>query len=140
MTIQVTTSLQIPEDELRFVASRSSGPGGQNVNKVNTRIELFFDVVNSPSLNDWQRNRILTRLANRIDGEGTLRIVAQNHRTQRANRAESIDRFVTLVAQALARPRRRIPTRVPRAVQERRLESKRHRSRLKQNRRWKNEE
>jgi ribosome-associated protein len=140
MIIQVTSSLHIPEDELRFVASRSSGPGGQNVNKVNTRIELFFDVMNSPSLNEWQQNRILTRLANRIDGEGTLRIVAQNHRTQRANRAESVDRFIALLAQALARPRRRIPTRVPRAVQERRLESKRHRSKLKQNRRWKTEE
>jgi ribosome-associated protein len=92
--MQVTDTLSIPEEELRFKASRSSGPGGQNVNKLNTRMTLLFDVRNSPSLSQEQKESIQRRLATRINHEGVLRVVCQRHRTQAANRRGATQRFV----------------------------------------------
>ncbi|MHC4510273.1 MAG: alternative ribosome rescue aminoacyl-tRNA hydrolase ArfB [Planctomycetota bacterium] len=136
--IEITNDISISEDELVFKASRSSGPGGQNVNKLNTRVTVFFDVVNCESLSETQKQRILTRLATRADKNGVLRIVSQKFRTQKANRRAAIERLQWLLADALkVRPVRK-KTRVPYAAKQRRLEQKRQRSQLKQQRRGEN--
>ena len=132
--IQVTDTLSIPEDELRFKASRSSGPGGQNVNKLNTRMTLLFDVRNSPSLSQEQRQSIRRRLATRINQEGVLRVVCQRHRTQAANRRGAKERFAEVLGDALKKRRPRRKTQVSAAVKRRRREERKRRSRLKQNR------
>ena len=128
------TSLEIPETEVSFATSRSSGPGGQNVNKVESRVTLLFDLAASPSLSDEQRRRVASRLATRINKAGVLRVVAQQHRTQAANREAALARFADLLAGALRpRPPRR-QTRPP-AAAARRLAAKRRKSRLKELRR-----
>ncbi len=132
--IEINDRLSIPRDELSFAASRSGGPGGQNVNKVNTRVMLRFDVAGSPSLTDWQRARIRSRLATRITKDGVLVIASQRHRTQSANRAATVERFAELLRDALTRRRVRKKTRVPKSVVERRLEAKKRRGRLKRQR------
>ncbi len=83
----------IAEDELRFTYSRSSGPGGQNVNRVETRVTLLFDVLGSPSLSEGHKRRIASLLATRINKEGILRVVSQRHRTREANRRAARERF-----------------------------------------------
>ena len=133
--LTITNQLSIPEDELSFAASRSSGPGGQNVNKVETRITLRFSVDASKALDDEQKARIHEQLATRISKAGTLLVHAQKHRTQNANRELARERFVELLRGALERQQERRPTRVPRGVVKRRLEKKRRRSQKKRNRR-----
>jgi ribosome-associated protein len=100
--IEIAPGLAIPDAELAFAASRSGGPGGQNVNKVATKVTLTFDVAASPSLTDAQRDRIRARLATRISKDGVLQVVSQRHRTQGANRAAALERFVELLRHALA--------------------------------------
>jgi len=129
--VRITNTLAILEDELAFSASRSSGPGGQNVNKVSTRVTLRFDVARSPSLSDEQRRRIRSRLRTRITKDGVLRVASQRHRTQAANRAAATERLAELLREALRRRPVRRKTRAPRAVNERRLESKKRRGRMK---------
>ena len=126
--------VEIPEHELFFKTSRSGGPGGQNVNKVNTRITLLFDVANSPSLTASQRRLILAKLATRIDKNGVLRVVSQKFRTQKANRNAAVDKFRVLLAEALTPKPVRRKTSVPYAARQKRLQDKRHRSQLKQQR------
>ncbi len=121
----------IAEDELRFTYSRSSGPGGQNVNRVETRVTLLFDVLGSPSLSEGHKRRIASLLATRINKEGILRVVSQRHRTREANRRAARERFEELLAGALKRQRPRRKTRVPRQARRRRLEGKRRRGDLK---------
>ncbi|UCC96775.1 MAG: aminoacyl-tRNA hydrolase [Phycisphaerales bacterium] len=136
--IEITNDIVLSEDALVFKASRSGGPGGQNVNKVNTRVTLFFDVEDCESLSETQKRRILTRLATRIDKNGVLRIVSQKFRTQKANRRVAVERLQRLLADAVrARPVRK-KTRVPYAAKQRRLEEKRRRSLLKRQRGRKN--
>lgn len=132
--IIISDTLSIPYSELKFTTSRSSGPGGQNVNKVNTRVTLWFDAVDSPSLSDHQKELIRTHLPMRINKEGILRVVSQKHRTQAANREEAIVRLVSLLRESLQEALPRKETKVPRAVKERRLEEKKHRSRIKESR------
>jgi ribosome-associated protein len=134
MTIEITPALSIGEDELAFRASRSSGPGGQNVNKLNTRVTLLFDVSGSPSLSAAQKQRLRSRLSTRIDKRGVLRVVAQGHRTQEANRRVAVERFQHLLRDALKRKPVRKKTKVPAKAQERRLREKKQRSLLKQER------
>jgi ribosome-associated protein len=129
--IEITPDLSIPEDEVRFAATRSGGPGGQNVNKVATRVTLFFAVDDSPSLDDEQRRRIRERLATRISRSGVLQVSSQIHRSQARNREEALLRFVELLREALGEQVERRPTRVPAAVRRRRLEDKKRRGRLK---------
>jgi len=136
--IEKTGGTTIDEEELVFKVSRSGGPGGQNVNKVNTRVTLFFDVANCGSLSDWQKQRILTRLATRSDKNGVLRVVSQKFRTQRANRKAAVERLLKLLADALKiRPIRK-KSKVSYAAKQRRLEEKRRRSLLKRQRSGKN--
>ena len=132
--IEIAPGFTIPEGELRFTASRSGGPGGQNVNKVATRVTLTFDVGGSPSLSPGQKARVLERLATRISGDGGLRVVSQRHRTQAANRKAALERFVELLRLAFTEEPPRVPTRPTRGAKERRVTSKKLRGRLKQER------
>jgi ribosome-associated protein len=126
--------LVVPEAELSFSFSRSSGPGGQNVNKTSTRVTLRFDIEGSPSLTREQKDRLKARLSTRIDKRGTLRLAAQKHRTQAANRKEAVERFDRLIRSALRRRPPRKPTRASKAAQERRLREKARRSQIKSDR------
>jgi ribosome-associated protein len=136
--IHVRGSVSIPESELRWRFSRSSGPGGQHVNTSATAAELSFDVANSPSLPEPYRTRALQRLAGRLSG-GVLTIRAEEHRSQFRNRDAARTRLATILADAIAPPpKKRIPKKVPRGINERRLENKRRRSDIKRQRsaRW----
>ena len=126
--VRINDEVAIDDGELRFEFSRSSGPGGQNVNKVETKVRLLFDVRNSSSLTDDQRGRIEERLATRITKDHVLHVTSQRHRTREANRRATIERFVELMADALEEAEPRVRTKVPRAQRKRRLESKRQRS------------
>ncbi|MGA7614775.1 MAG: alternative ribosome rescue aminoacyl-tRNA hydrolase ArfB [Thermoanaerobaculia bacterium] len=132
--IEINEELTIPESEIRLTATRSSGPGGQNVNKVSSRITLEFDVAHSPSLSDEQREKILARLKNRISNDGVLQISAQAFRTQLANREAAMLRFGELLRDALKERKRRKKTRKPKAAVEQRLEAKKRRGGIKKER------
>lgn len=133
--VRVNSGLNIPEGELTFRFSRSSGPGGQNVNKRDTQVELLFDVANSPSLGPRQRDRIMRKLGNRIDDAGRLHVVASDQRTQGRNREIAIERFCALMADALKPdPPKRRKSKPSKAAVERRLDSKKRRSTTKQQR------
>jgi ribosome-associated protein len=136
--LQVTPSLAIPDDELveRFV--RSSGPGGQNVNKVASAVELRFDALNSPSLPEPLRARLLARRDRRITDEGVVVISAQRFRTQERNREDARERLAGLLLAATHVPKKRIATKPTRAAKERRLGAKKERSQVKSGRgaRW----
>ena len=132
--IEIKDGIFISDDDLVFKASRSSGPGGQNVNKVSTRITLFFDVAGCGSFSAGQKTRILSRLKTRADKNGVLRVVSQRHRTQKANRNAAKERLGGLLKGALARKPVRKRTKVPRGAIERRLEEKKRRGLLKQQR------
>lgn len=132
--IQIDDKIEIDEGELEFVTSRSSGPGGQNVNKLETRVTLRFDVEASPALDDEARARIRERLATRINKDGVLQVSSQRHRTQAQNRDAARERFAELLRDALSDDPPRRPTRMPRAVKKRRLENKRRRGEIKRRR------
>lgn len=132
--IPINDTLTIPAAEVWFTASKSSGPGGQHVNKVESRITLHFDVPSSPTLTDDQRRRIAARLPTRINRDGILKLHVQLHRSQAANREEARERFATLLREALVRRKRRKKTRKPRSADRKRLDAKRRRSDLKRGR------
>ena len=125
---------RIPEEHLSFTFTRSGGPGGQNVNKVSTRVTLRFDLAGSGELSEHEKRTLLTRLAGRVTKDGHLRVVSMRHRTQLANRRAATERFYELLAGALAQSKPRKRTRMPRAARERRLRDKAHRSLRKQER------
>jgi len=133
--VRITDTVSIPMSELRFRFARSSGPGGQHVNRSATQVELLFDVAGSPSLNETQRRRVLGRLKSRIDKESILHLVSQETRSQLRNREEVVERFQVLMREALQIPKRRLPTRPTRAARERRLATKRRRREIKRGRR-----
>jgi ribosome-associated protein len=128
----INDELSIPVDELRFRFSRSSGPGGQHVQKSSTRVELLFDVAHSSSLTDAQRIRLQERLAGYVDSTGMLHLVAQSERSQLRNREEVVARFQALLQRALKRRKRRRPTAPTAASRERRLRQKQRRGKIKQ--------
>lgn len=117
--------------ELRFSTSRSSGPGGQNVNKVNTKVELRFNIPESQSLNNEEKDRIMSLLKNRISNEGDLLIVSQSERTQSGNRKKAEENFYRILAKTLTIKPMRKATRPTMASKEKRVENKKRRGMLK---------
>jgi ribosome-associated protein len=135
--IRITDSIAIDEAEIELRFVRSAGPGGQNVNKVATAVQLRFDVAHSPSLPGPVRERLARLSGRRMSADGVLIITAQRFRTQGRNREDAIERLMALVRQAAVIPRQRKPTRPSGAERRRRLENKRHRSEIKRSRRAK---
>lgn len=132
--LRINDKVTIPLRELHFSFARSSGPGGQNVNKVNTRVTLWFDLQHSPSLNAEDKALIASRLETRINRLGELRVISLRHRTQGQNKEAAIARFVELLAEALHRARSRKKSKPTAASRHRRLEAKKQHSRLKRER------
>jgi ribosome-associated protein len=132
--IPIVEDLEIPEDELEFAVSRSGGPGGQNVNKVSTRVTLRFNVDSSSVLAPEHRRRIRSKLAARINKDGVLQVTSQGTRGQELNRTDALERFVGLLQDALHKEPPRIPTRVSRAAKQKRVEEKKKRTEIKQSR------
>ncbi len=126
--------VEIPQDRLLFKYSRSTGPGGQNVNKVNTKVTVFFDVVNCNVFSDGEKKRVLTRLATRANRDGVVHVVSQKYRTQRANRTVAVERLQRLLTEALKTKPIRRKTTVPEHIKKKRLEEKRRHSLLKRQR------
>jgi ribosome-associated protein len=129
--LQITPSLHIDPDELAFEFIRASGPGGQNVNKVATAVQLRFDFAHSSSLPEELKARLLKAAARRISKEGILMIEAKRFRTQEQNRQDAIQRFLELLRKASEKPKTRKKTRPSKASKEKRLQSKRLRSKTK---------
>lgn len=130
-SLRITGTVSVPRAELDFRATRSGGPGGQHVNTSSTRVELVWDVANSPSLTEQQRARVLEKLSNRINAAGQLLLADSGSRSQHQNREAVVERFVQIVAEALHVPKRRKRTRPPKAAKERRLKAKKQRSEVK---------
>ncbi len=133
--LEVNAQLSIPRGELQFRASRSGGPGGQHVNTSSTRVELLWDVGRSVAVDDDTRERLMRKLARRLDSEGMIRVVSSESRSQQQNRAAAEERLAEILRQALVVPKPRKKTKPSRAARERRLEEKKHRSERKQRRR-----
>ncbi len=133
--IQVTRGVAIDEKEIQEEFIRASGPGGQNVNKVATAVQLRFDVRRSLTLPSEIRSRLFRLAGRRLNAEGVLVIQAQRFRTQEQNRADARERLVALIRQAAVRPKPRRKTKPSRAAKERRLESKKRKSQIKSLRR-----
>jgi ribosome-associated protein len=132
--IRVTSQIALADDEISLRFIRASGPGGQNVNKVATAVQLRFDVVHSPSLPEEARDRLLKLAGNRLTAEGEIVIEAKRFRTQERNRQDALGRLVELIRRASEKPRPRVATRPTKASRERRLESKRRRAEVKRGR------
>jgi ribosome-associated protein len=133
--IRITDHISIDERELQERFIRASGPGGQNVNKLSTAVQLRFDVRHSPSLQDDVRARLERLAGKRMTNDGVLVITAQRHRTQERNREDALDRLIELIRQAATPPRPRRPTRPTKSSKERRLQGKKQRSTIKRLRR-----
>lgn len=132
---RILPTLEVSATELSFSFARSGGKGGQNVNKVETKVELRFDVLNSPSLNAVQRQTILLKLASRIDSNGVLSITSQKHRSQIQNRNDAIEKFTVLLAHALTPEKKRTKTKPTKSSKEKRLNAKKQQSEKKSARR-----
>jgi ribosome-associated protein len=135
--IRVTDHISIDESEIEESFVRSSGPGGQNVNKLSTAVQLRFDVRGSLSLPNDVAIRLMRLAGRRITKDGVLVLIAQNHRTQERNRAEAMERLVDLIKEASIRPTVRRATKPTKASKERRIEGKKRRSGIKDMRRSK---
>ena len=129
--ILINNHVAIPLGELSFRYARSSGPGGQHVQRTETKVELLFDLAGSPSLSEEQRRLAMSRLGSRLDQQGVLHLVSQAGRSQLENRADVIDRFQRLLAAALRPPKPRRATRPTAAARQQRLEGKRRRGQAK---------
>ncbi len=131
MPLTIAEGVEIPDDELTFTASRSGGPGGQHVNKTSSKVTLRFDVSHAPCLPEAVRARLLTVLGDRIEADGTVRVVCPASRSQFANRKPAEKRLEALLAEALIPVAQRFATKVPRAEKKRRIESKKRRGGIK---------
>ncbi len=133
--LRISSLVSIPYSELQFRFTRSSGPGGQNVNKVATRVELVFDVLHSPTLSEAQKQLLKSRLKSRVTADGCLQLSVQESRSQWRNRELVVKRFTELVSRALREEPRRIATKPSTSGKEKRLGRKKHRARKKEIRR-----
>ncbi len=131
---ELTVNIPDLSAEFQFLTSRSSGPGGQNVNKVNSKVELRFDIQNSDLLSEDQKNILLVKLASKITSEGILSIVSQRDRSQLSNKEDAIEKLYLLIAKALTPVKPRKNTRPTKGSVERRLATKRIKAEIKQNR------
>jgi len=129
--IKINSRLSIPNNEISFRFSGASKPGGQHVNRSNTRATLLFDVESSDSLSHAQKKRLAEKLGDRINKEGIMQVSSQDYRSQRRNRIEAMKKFAGMLRRALERSPRRIPTRRTRGSNEKRLERKKRRGRKK---------
>ena len=129
--IRVNDSISLDDSELSETFVRSSGPGGQNVNKVSSAVQLRFDVRSSPSLPNDVAVRLMRLAGKRLTKDGIIVIIAQSHRQQERNRADARDRLFDLIRQAAVRPVPRRATKVPKAQKRKRIEGKKHRSAIK---------
>ena len=132
--IRITDQISIDESEIEESFVRSSGPGGQNVNKLSTAVQLRFDVRGSPSLPNDVALRLMRLAGRRMTKDGVLVLIAQNHRTQERNRAEAQERLIALIQEAAVKPIPRRATKPPRASKQRRMEGKKRRSVIKHQR------
>ena len=135
MPLAVTAALEIPDQELTLSFVRASGPGGQNVNKVATAVQLRYDLEHSLALSEAVKLRLRTLSGRRLTADGAILIVARNHRTQERNRREAEERLAELIRRALIAPKARKPTKPTRAAHQRRLEGKARLHRTKRLRR-----
>lgn len=129
--IEVTPAVKIDENEIQYDYVRSSGPGGQNVNKVATSVQLRFDIRNSPSLEAEVKERLIKLAGSRVTEDGVLIIEAKRYRTQDQNRYDATRRLILLIQQALEKPKKRHPTHPSSAAREKRLQEKRRRGWVK---------
>ena len=133
--IKINSNVSIPERDLAFTPSRSSGPGGQNVNKVSTKVTLKFDLEGTSFLTGEQKSRIRQRLKNAINKQGCLVMHEESSRSQAANRKRIIERFADMLARSLITRKKRIPTKLSQAQKGKRREEKRIKTRKKAGRR-----
>ncbi|HWZ62377.1 MAG TPA: alternative ribosome rescue aminoacyl-tRNA hydrolase ArfB [Steroidobacteraceae bacterium] len=131
MPLAVNAALTIPDHELELAFVRASGPGGQNVNKVSSAVQLRYDLAGSTALSDAVKARLRALSGRRLTGEGALLIIARTHRSQEQNRRAAEQRLIELITRALIQPKARKATAPTRAARERRLEGKTHRQRAK---------
>ena len=133
--LKINSTLSIDENEIIFDFVRASGPGGQNVNKRSTAVQLRFDIVNSPSLPNTVKNKLIKISGSKVSDKGILIIHAHRYRTQGKNRSDSLNRFVNLLQKASQKTKYRKKTKPPLSVNEKRLKIKRRRSIIKKQRR-----
>jgi ribosome-associated protein len=139
MALEVTPAVVIPDTDLSFAFVRASGPGGQNVNKVSSAVQLRFDMRGSTALSDAVKGRLRALAGRRVTDDGAILIIARNQRSQDQNRREALERLADLIQRALVVPKTRRATKPTRASRERRLESKGHQQQAKRRRgkvRW----
>jgi len=132
--LEIGPDIKINEYELEIIFTRADGPGGQNVNKVATSVQLRFDILNSPSLPEEVKTRLIKLAGKKVTQEGTLVIEARRYRTQERNRADAITRFILLAQKALEKPKSRKKTKPSKASVEKRLQEKKRRGETKRNR------
>jgi len=134
--VEVAPGVTAPPSALRLQYARSSGPGGQNVNKVNTKAELWVTVAALLGLTDGARARLAAMAGSRLTSGGQIHIAADNRRSQEMNRAEAFDRLRELIVQAMVEPKRRVKRKVSKGAKRRRLDAKKRRGEIKSNRRY----
>lgn len=132
--LEISAGVVIPAREIRFRFARSGGPGGQNVNKVESRVELLFDLAASSAFSDAQRHRLESVLRTKLDDDGVLQIVVQESRSQWQNRETALARLADMIRVALIPRKRRVATKPSRGSKEERVRSKKKRGEIKRNR------